>query len=57
MKLNIFFYSTFIPVLGHFFHGSRFFRIGSGFLAETDLDAEKRADPGEKTRIRKTDFF
>ena len=55
MKLNIFFYSTFIPVLGHFFHGSRFFRIGSGFLAETDLDAERgrirEKKPGSEKQI------
>ena len=41
MKYNIF--STLTPVLGRFFHGSRFFRIGSGFFANPD--SEKKADP------------
>ena len=53
MKYNIFFNSNFRT----FFHGSGFvfFRIGSGFLADPDLDpdSEKKADPdtdpGKKT--------
>ena len=40
MKYNIF--STLNPILGRFFHGSGFFRIGSGFLADPDPDSEKR---------------
>ena len=41
MKYNIFFY---FPILGRFFHGSgsRFFRIGSGLLADPDPDSEKK---------------
>ena len=31
-------YLYFTPVLRRFFHGSGFFRIGSGFLAESDPD-------------------
>ena len=49
MKYNIF--STFTLVLGRFFHGSGFFRIGSGFSADPDPDPEKKSDPdpGKKT--------
>ena len=32
-------------VLGHIFHGSGFFRIGSGFLADPDPDSGKKFDP------------
>ena len=59
MKYNIF--STLTPILGRFFHGSGFFRIGSGFLADPDPDSEKKADPdlnlGKKNRIRNTDYM
>ena len=43
MKYNIFFY--FYPSFRTFFHGSGFFRIGSGFLADPDPDSEKKSDP------------
>ena len=46
MKYNIF--STLTPVLGRFFHGSGFFRIGSGFLADPDLEKKADPDPGKK---------
>ena len=55
MKYNIF--STLNPILGRFFHGSGFFRIGSGFLADPDPDSEKRLirirekKPGSETLI------
>ena len=57
MKYNIF--STLTPILGRFFHGSGFFRIGSGFLADPDPDSEKKADPdpGKKKRIRNTAYM
>ena len=42
-KYNIFFY--FYPSFRTFFHGSGFFRIGSGFLADPDPDSEKKSDP------------
>ena len=48
MKYNIF--STLNPILGRFFHGSGFFRIGSGFLADPDPDSEKKFDPDPKDR-------
>ena len=57
MKYNIF--STFTLVLGRFFHGSGFFRIGSGFSADPDPDPEKKSDPdpGQKNRIRNTGTY
>ena len=51
MKYN--FFSTFALVLGRFFHGSGFFRIVCGFLADPDPDTEKKSDPDPgKNRIR-----
>ena len=43
MKYNI--CSSFTPVLGRFFHGSGFFRIGSGFLADLDTNSKNTSDP------------
>ena len=44
MIYNIF--STLTQVLGRFFLGSGFFRIGSGFLNDPDPDSEKKySDP------------
>ena len=51
----------FTLVLGRFFHrsGSGFFRIGSGFLADPDLDSEKKSDPdpGKKPGSETLDFW
>ena len=38
-------FSTLTLVLGRFFHGSGFFRIGSGFLADPYQDSEKKSGP------------
>ena len=43
MKYKFFFY--FYPSFRTFFHGSGFFRIGTGFLADPDPDSEKKSDP------------
>ena len=45
---------TFTLVLGRFFHGSGFFWIRSGFLA--DPDSEKKSDPGKKPRSETLHF-
>ena len=68
MKYNTFF--TLTPVLGRFFHGSgsrsRFFRIGSGFLADPDPNPRgpglikkgwSGSGSGKKTRIRNTEWM
>ena len=59
-KYEIQFLCTLTPVLRRFFHGSgsRVFRIGSGFLANPNL--EKKTDPdsggGEKNRSETLGF-
>ena len=58
MKYNTFFL-TLTPVLRRFFHGSGFFQIGSGFLADPDPDPEKKSDPdpGKKTGSENTGTY
>ena len=39
-------YNIFKKILGRFFHGSGFLRLGSGFLTDPDKDSGKKVSSG-----------